>query len=961
MGERWKILWSSDWHVRSKFKYSPEEEWWRLAKSLEWLIAAIARETPDIVITGGDLVDNARTVDFKAYSLITKFREQLNDLGEPRHIVLCGNHDMAQVGYNAIDPIVFTDRITETKLYIPYKNTALRIGLVPYMKEPPEKMPWDEPVHICFAHVGMKELLDGQFGKFEFDHFNADYVVSGHYHIPTTCCQNNVLYPGALLPRHFVDAGDHPFGAHVFNLNVGPMKDIWDEDEFTRYWPRWQLHHRVLENPQAGRFIKTTNPSTAELKKWAKRPEVCLSIETEDPEKLSKQLAKTRAWAGKIVPVRDAVESPQDVDIQVGDMASAIGEYVRSQTSEHCEELTELGVQFYGTAAEASTARQPWSLKKLRIIDFLSVKDESLTFGNRVSVISGENLDEGGSNGAGKSTLIEALYWCLYGRRLRGLESVDEVIRHDEDWCYVRANFHNGATEMTVRRYRKNPKRGTGVSVHLGEKDVSFPTVDATNEEIVRLIGIDRDQFRSTVLFSRRSAFASEETAGGRAEGFLRFLGVGLEGALKAARTERGQARAVKERLVKEQLQWDGKRQGRLEELVSQISQLDESLKVQDQEETLGKLLQENTEAAETILEAMPELPGDNLVAALKTKRTGFLDRLVRIRGEDKAAEAEYHHASKMNKHTEQFLSGDISQCPTCRTRLTASRADRIIRESRAELNAAEARLDAAHAAACAKATKFQRLLKGVEQRLAAATKARTDHAHSIQRLKDLKREKKQLRKQLRSVEKDREERKAQLRALHKTRMSLKRATWEHEQELADARHREKLCKFWAKGFARNGLPSYLLIRMLEYANERLELYLDLLVGGKIRAQFEAMPRGVNFHIQRGGVDMTYVGLSDGQQSCVNLATQFALHDVQRLSVGGISLLVFDEAISHIDGVRARAVVDLIRAKSEAIDCVLFITHREDILEDFLESFGTRHAITARYSDGVTEYVHGRS
>ena len=67
--------------------------------------------------------------------------------------------------------------------------------------------------------------------------------------------------------------------------------------------------------------------------------------------------------------------------------------------------------------------------------------------------VTGKNEDSPrlGANGIGKSTLLDAIYWCLYGRTLRGLKAND-VITWDEKTCTVSLTMQVGEIPFKVTR-----------------------------------------------------------------------------------------------------------------------------------------------------------------------------------------------------------------------------------------------------------------------------------------------------------------------------------------------------------------------------------------------------------------------------------------------------------------------------------------------------------------------------
>lgn len=73
--------------------------------------------------------------------------------------------------------------------------------------------------------------------------------------------------------------------------------------------------------------------------------------------------------------------------------------------------------------------------------------------------LTGENRVEPRleSNGAGKSTLLDAVYWCLYGKTLRGLRGGD-VVTWEAESCTVELDLCIGDDAITVTR-SQNPNK----------------------------------------------------------------------------------------------------------------------------------------------------------------------------------------------------------------------------------------------------------------------------------------------------------------------------------------------------------------------------------------------------------------------------------------------------------------------------------------------------------------------
>lgn len=91
-----------------------------------------------------------------------------------------------------------------------------------------------------------------------------------------------------------------------------------------------------------------------------------------------------------------------------------------------------------------------------------------------------------GSNGAGKSTLLDAIYWCLYGKTLRGLKASD-VVTWGKKSCSVTVLLVCGHTTVSITR-TQNPN-----SLELDSRPVEQKDID-------KYIGLTPDAFTYSVM-----------------------------------------------------------------------------------------------------------------------------------------------------------------------------------------------------------------------------------------------------------------------------------------------------------------------------------------------------------------------------------------------------------------------------------------------------------------------------
>lgn len=132
----------------------------------------------------------------------------------------------------------------------------------------------------------------------------------------------------------------------------------------------------------------------------------------------------------------------------------------------------------------------------------------TLMFGKPgVTAITGRIIDKtthgNTNNGVGKSTIGDALTWCLYDKSISGVK-VDELINDvNQKNMEVHVEFSKGGREYVVSRYRKLGKtKANGVKLLIDGDDKTLDSVDNTNKEIERILGMPYDTFVLIVVIT---------------------------------------------------------------------------------------------------------------------------------------------------------------------------------------------------------------------------------------------------------------------------------------------------------------------------------------------------------------------------------------------------------------------------------------------------------------------------
>ena len=990
-----KILFFTDIHLRSSFPNHKSDPIYKskgllyIKRSLDWILEQVDELKPDLLIFGGDLIDSPKRIDFVSYNIAIDFFSEASEKLPVFAIV--GNHDIqggtdwshSLYPLNGITGVTVVDR--PTKVHPVYGEVLL----LPYMKsmtkEAKEAISSSKS-KIVFTHIGFEELKfsNGEsFGPFKFEDFNSDYVVSGHYHVKTEFNKGRMRYPGSLLAKNFHDAGDYGFGCEL--ISIQSNGDV-------------EFDHIV--NPYSPRYIKLDDSNLHLVEMYNSSDyDHFYKIKTSDPTGLQDKLDAVNLDKSEVLQI-----TPEKVDFTLSDQEDriseslSIDEAITSYVSEMATDsqngtfLTSVGLELYQQADIVSSKRQrvAYSLKEIEVLSFMSADHNRITFGEGMIFVDGKNLDDGGSNGAGKSLILESIYWALFGKTIRVTDKAEDVCHNEVGRCVVNIRLSSNLDdEIIIQRYRSITGFGSGVKVFIsravlptrGKVDLikiedSQKLVDlgsgkvprvrledpkgfswlskgmnqgATNELIQELLGIDPKLFKLTTLFSKRSTPLTKATEASRVGEFMSFLDLGTDESVVEARNEKKSLKeliASKEREA-EQFELSKERDllGCTKLIDSYIEQKASALKMGvTTAVTLNTIVSEMDLITEW-LESKSSLDIGKLKLAYSEAlgiKSGLYSELQRsgvFVGVAKKALDEFNKC---------FSSSLKVECPTCYSKVSMDSVAAV----RLEL---EARLDVANVQYNKNKSRLARkvLKLGIQDKSDAL-----DHETELQSAITTKRarlsalttssaaltsNRNQLMANIKQLE-------SNIDTVQESILTLQASVYEGSKKEVELRKRLDAVEFWCKGFSRRGLPTFMLSKVLTFANERLNMYLNIVSSGKTKATFSTSERGVSLVCTRADGNRPYSTLSDGQQSCVDLAVQLALHDVQMLSLGGLGIMFFDEAVAHIDDQKAIKSIEMIKEKLDSVPLIFITTHRDSIIPD------DATCITAVLKDGFTKY-----
>jgi DNA repair exonuclease SbcCD nuclease subunit len=251
----------------------------RAVESLYWIASLVRESRPDVLLFGGDLLEDWRSTDWFVYNRIWEAWIEIVGACSETHTTawaIPGNHDM------------FNLRLEDSAI-LPLGALGVRLFGRPQMADGVLLRPYEEHpskwrqqrVRVGFAHLGVLELTIRGYaiGSVTVDDLGACRIYSGHYHIPSRWKgrESEIVYTGAIQARNFSDAGEHQFGASVIDTEL---------DTETRY-----------ANPYAWSFLKVHASSLSELEALALKSRVYVNL-TVEPELRE----HAQRWLGNVPP-----------------------------------------------------------------------------------------------------------------------------------------------------------------------------------------------------------------------------------------------------------------------------------------------------------------------------------------------------------------------------------------------------------------------------------------------------------------------------------------------------------------------------------------------------------------------------------------------------------------------------------------------------------------------------------
>lgn len=526
--------------------------------------------------------------------------------------------------------------------------------------------------------------------------------------------------------------------------------------------------------------------------------------------------------------------------------------------------------------------------------NFLSVGSKK----KRFDFINGEVHLIVGQNGSGKTLLLDALFYAIYGKSLRGLNVGQMVNSVNGKNCLVEVGIQSGGHTYRIIRGMKPKvfdvyKDGEPINLHGESKHVQ----KFIEESVIRM---NEHTFKQVVLLGSMTYTPFLQLTGpDRRKVVDDIFGFGILktylDAAKVLKKETVTELTKVEHSVSQLKEWILSDDKLLKTLENQAKS--ESDEIRSQIESNEKLLDEYREQAKALRERIQR--GEKMENELREYVDAENQRLADIR----RLKAEYEKLKKGGK------------CPTCGT---------VLSDNTNELNAIRGKIEKLE-----HSDSNVEYIEKHEKVVSLLSKLRNELGELKGKASTIKIENARLTEKLSKGDNS--------KAISDVRDRLR----EKEKRLQDENVRLNELQRLDDGYSKaievlgdSGLKKSILAKYVPVFTKFVSSYLDKL-GFKIKIQFDEK---FNDTITRSGIEYGYANFSAGEKMRIDLAVIFAWRDLAKLQSGtSCNLVIFDEiGDSSLDDEGIESFVDIVGNGRDEQACII-ISHNPDNVSEAVD------------------------
>jgi DNA repair exonuclease SbcCD ATPase subunit len=548
-------------------------------------------------------------------------------------------------------------------------------------------------------------------------------------------------------------------------------------------------------------------------------------------------------------------------------------------------------------------------LKSVTISNFLSFgESQSYVVEPGAILVTGENLDEGGSNGCGKSSFVDAIAWALFGKTTRGLKADEVVNRRTKKNCAVILEINHLGNHYTISRYRKHKEFGDRLIVKKNEETIEYGTVAMTEEWICSEFSLDYDLFTCTVLFAQGNTFNFVDSGNKSQKEILsKIMRINYERYQQKAKDRQKELELEVQKSEREidilkshQIEnldvhfqdqekvWELERADRIELLTSRLAECNEKLKsIVVEDVSLLKILKDKVTAK--------KLEAKNRYESIDSK---ILEIKMSIR--------------EINSRKK---TGD--KCPTCNQPWpndTEWRNQHVGKEA-ARLDALIKDLESLKERAKEKIEKLDDKMIQIRSQIAAVQDKETARSITAGQILTLENEIEELKNSKNPV--------MELKAKEQERQNkIKDKIAQIESSIEKAKSELPLVSFWVQAFGDSGIKSFVFDLICSSLTSKANKYLNTLTSGSVAVTFDTQKKLKSGEIREkfdcsiitDGQAIPYAAYSGGEKRRISLSVDMGLAEIMsEYYESNFNFLIFDEQSNYLDDQGRRQFFSLIK------------------------------------------------
>lgn len=590
-------------------------------------------------------------------------------------------------------------------------------------------------------------------------------------------------------------------------------------------------------------------------------------------------------------------------------------------------------------------------------IDFKSCGNIVLIKGKNLDVIDDEN-DKEASNASGKSSLAEIPVYALFGKTIKKPKKLShaDVINNQAnkklmvEFCW---------DEYKVIRTRKPDS----LRLWKDEVEISKGGIPATQELIENIIGLSYETFINVYIFSDDNTMCFLECDGPtkreivenllslekyhtfyeNSKTFVKTIKENIKENTKTLESLLTQQDNCNNRLTSidnQEKDWETKKQRELTLLKEKLKKYETTDKelfnyqqIQKQKTDLNLLLSPLEEKKTDLLNIMAKGSSKykNLILIISEKTKNFTE-----------LQKKYDNILKNQKIIDDINEKNGKECPYCFNTIDETKFVHILEKAKKEITDLDLKpyqkeLDKLFG----DKSKLEEGIKGLNNKIEKNNKEIIILNNKISELNKVKEPKTSINEQqILDLENQIVDKEKELSPYEQIKNQLLLEIEKIKKDIEEnkviiKKHEEDLpyYEFWVKAYGDEGIRKYVIDSIIPMLNSRVAYWLQFLVDGKIRVEFDNQLEEIIDRFPFKGRKYVYHGLSGGQRRRLNLAISQAFAYIMMLNSGFSPSVVFlDEVSTNMDEMGVYGIYKMICELAKEKQ-VFVIDHKESLLQ----------------------------